>query len=339
MVTDAALQDAVGPEVLHRARAYVGRNVLDVRLAEDARRLTGLVQGGAPAPYRTTVVRTDGGGMGWAGACTCPVGDDCKHAVAVLLSLRPVIRSAPVGAPRSAARTWEQELEELVAAAADQASQATVPVGLQFEVVEPEPGRGRASISSPGVRQRLVRLRPVVPGRRGQWVRTGVSWRQLQYDSSRADWDPAHLSAMRALHATHQAARNQYWSYAPTDVYLHEFGPGLWRLLAEAVADGVALLTADRPPRPVVLTADAAEVAVDLRRDGDRARLHAVLRVDGRTVDPARLSFLGTPPHGVTVDGPAEGAPGLVLARLDSPVAPALAGLVARGGSIDIPAA
>jgi hypothetical protein len=334
LVTDAALQDAVGPELVERARPYVARSVLDVRLSDDARRLTGLVQGGEPAPYRTTVVRTDGGRVGWAGACTCPVGDDCKHAVAVLLSLRPVIQSAPGGPPhgRSAARTWEQELEELVAAVADQAARTTLPIGLQFELVDPEPGRGRASIGSPGVRQRLVRLRPVVPGRRGQWVRTGVSWRQLQYDSTRAGWDPAHLAAMRALYATHQAARNQYYSYAAVDVYLHEFGPGLWRLLAEAVAHGVPLMTADRPPRPVVLAEGDADVAVDLRRDGDRTELHAVLRVDGHPVDPRALSFLGVPPHGVTVEGP-----GLVLARLDQPVPPTLAGLVARGGTIGIP--
>jgi hypothetical protein len=346
MVTDVALQDAVGPEVLEGARSYVSRGVLDVRLADDGRRLTGLVQGGAPAPYRTTVVRTDGGRVGWAGACTCPVGDDCKHAVAVLLSLRPVIQTSP-GRPRpghAEARSWEQELEELVAAAADLTPRTTVPIGLQFELVDPEPGRGRASIGSPGVRQRLVRLRPVVPGKRGQWVRTGVSWKQLQYDNTRAGWDPAHLAALRALHATHQAARNQYYSYAPVDVYLHEFGPGLWRLLAEAVADGVPLLTADRPARPVVLAEGDADVAVDLRRDGDRTELHAVLRVDGRAVTPAGLSFLGMPPHGVTVDGPRAddartGAPGLVLARLDQPVPPALAGLVARGGAIGIPAA
>src|SRR4051794_2268498 len=341
MVTDAALQDAVGPEVLDRARAYVARNVLDVRLADDARRLTGLVQGGAPMPYRTTVVRTDGGRVGWAGACTCPVGDDCKHAVAVLLSLRPALQASS-GTGRAAAPSWEQELEELVGAVAPVAS-AAVPIGLQFELVEPEPGRGRASVGAPGSRQRLVRLRPVLPGKRGHWVRTGISWRQLQYDSVRAGWDPAHLAALRALHATHQAARNQYYSYAPVDVYLHEFGPGLWRLLAEAVADGAPLLTADRPHRPVRLLADVADVAVDLRRDGDRTELSAVLRVDGRTVDPGRLSFLGVPPHGVTVDGPrrddaADGAPGLLLARLDRPVPPALAGLVMRGGTIGIPA-
>ncbi|MFQ1004116.1 SNF2-related protein [Modestobacter sp. SSW1-42] len=343
MVTDAALADAVGPDVLDRARRYVARAVLDVRVAEDARRVTGLVQGGAEAPYRTTVVRTDGGRVGWAGACTCPVGDDCKHAVAVLLYLRPQVQRAPGGRLRGAERSWEQELEELVTAAAERVPRAAAPLGLQFEVVEQEPGRGRASVGAPGTRQRLVRLRPVTPGQRGQWVRSGVSWKQLQYDSVRAGWDPAHLAALRALHATHQAARGQYYSYAPVDVYLHEFGPGLWRLLAEAVSDGVALLTADRPPRPVVLAPEDADVAVDLRRDDDRTELSALLRVDGRPVDPAALSFLGVPPHGVTVDGPPrdqapDGAPGLVLARLDSPVPPALAGLVARGGSIAIPA-
>ncbi|WP_369140150.1 DEAD/DEAH box helicase [Modestobacter versicolor] len=343
MVTDAALTDAVGAEVLDRARPYVARSVLDVRLADDGRRLTGLVQGAGSAPYRTTVVRTDGGRVGWAGACTCPVGDDCKHAVAVLLSLRPSIETAPGGTRRGAASGWEEQLEELVTAAADRTPRSVVPIGLQFEVVEPDPGRGRASIGAPGTRQRLVRLRPVVPGRNGRWVRTGVSWRQLQYDSTRAGWDPAHLASMRALHATHQAARNQYYSYAPVDVYLHEFGPGLWRLLAEAVADGVPLLTADRPPRPVLLAPADADVAVDLRRDGASTALHAVLRLDGRAVDPGRLSFLGVPPHGVTVDGlPAdvapEGAPGLVLAKLDVPAPPALAGLVARGEPIAIPA-
>ncbi|MCA0147128.1 DEAD/DEAH box helicase [Blastococcus sp. LR1] len=344
MVTDAALADAVGADVLDRARPYAARSVLDVRLTEDGRRLTGFVQGGAPTPYRTTVVRTDGGRVGWAAACTCPVGDDCKHAVAVLLHLQSDIQRAAGGSrlQRAATRTWEQELAELVSAA-DRSAPATVPVALQFELVEPEPGRSRPSIAAPGSRQRLVRLRPVVPGKRGQWVRSGISWRQLQYDNSRAGWDPAHVAAMRALHATHQAARNQFYSYAPVDVYLHEFGPGLWRLLAEAVADGVPLVTADRTPRPVVLAPDGADVAVDLRADGGSTELSAVLRIDGRAVDPGALSFLGMPPHGVTVDGPPrdqgpESAPGLVLARLGSPVPPPLAGLVARGGGITIPA-
>ncbi|MGY1602036.1 DEAD/DEAH box helicase [Geodermatophilus sp. SYSU D00815] len=337
LVTDPALADAVGPEVLDRARPYVARSVLGLRVADDVRRVSALVQGNQPVPYRTTVVRAEGSRTGWVGACTCPVGEDCKHAVAVLLVLRGHLGGSPDGGNGRRSAGWEEELADLLAAA-DPPGGGSVPLGLQFELVAPEPGRGRASVGARGARQRLVRLRPVTPGKRGSWVRTGVSWRQLQYDSVRAGWDPAHLAALRALHATHQAARNQYYSYAPVDVYLHEFGPGLWRLLAEAVADGVELVTADRPARPVVLSAEPATVAVDLRDGGDRTDVAAVLQLAGRPVDPAALSFLGVPPHGVTVDGRPDDGPGLVLARLDRPAPPALAGLVARGGSIGVPA-
>jgi superfamily II DNA or RNA helicase len=337
LVSDPALADAVGTEALDRARPYVTRSVLGVRVADDARRVSALVQGNSPTPYRTTVVRAEGSHTGWVGACTCPVGEDCKHAVALLLTLRGRLPGALDRADRRRSRTWEEELADLVSAA-EPPHRTTVPLGLQFELIDPEPGRGRGSVGAPGAQQRLVRLRPVTPGKRGQWVRTGVSWRQLQYDRVRAGWDPAHLASLRALHATHQAARNQYYSYAPVDMYLHEFGPGLWRLLAEAIADGVALMTADRPARPVVLSAEPATVAVDLRDTGDRTELAAVLRVDGRPVAPAALSFLGVPPHGVTVDGLPDDGPGLVLVRLDRPAPPALAGLVARGGSIGIPA-
>src|SRR4051795_12923732 len=337
MVTDAALGEAVGPEVLDRARPYAGRRVIGLQMADDGGKVTALVQGNGPMPYRTTVVRAEGSRIGWVGACTCPVGEDCKHAVALLLSVRRELASSP--APRRArwAPSGEQELEELVAAAGP-AGRADVPIGLQFELVDSGPERGRPSVGAPGAPQRLVRLRPVVPGKRGQWVRTGGSWRQLQYDGIRAGWNPAHAAALRALHATHQASRNQYWSYAPADVYLHEFGTGLWPLLTQAVADGVPLVTADRPPQPVVLAGTPADIVVDLRRDEDGAALSAVLRVNGRPVDPGALAFIGVPPHAVSADGAEDdGGPGLVLARFERPVPPALAGLVARGGSIVIP--
>src|SRR4051812_15420076 len=338
MVTDAALSDAVGPEVLERARPYVARGVLGLQLTDDGRRVTAAVQGNGPMPYRTTVVRAEGSRIGWVGACTCPVGEDCKHAVALLLSVRRELKAAPAPRRPGFVGSWERELEELVAAAGP-AGRADVPIGLQFELVDSGPERGRPSVGAPGAPQRLVRLRPVVPGKRGQWVRTGVSWRQLQYDGVRAGWNPAHAAALRALHATHQASRNQYWSYAPADVYLHEFGTGLWPLLTQAVAEGVPLVTSDRRPRPVVLAETPADIVADLRRDEDGAALSAVLRVDGRPVDPGALAFIGVPPHAVSADGAAEdaGGRGLVLARLERPVPPALAGLVARGGSIPIP--
>src|SRR3954468_4615391 len=112
MVTDAALTDAVGPEVLDRARPYTARSVLGLQLTDDARRVTALVQGSGPMPYRTTVVRAEGSRIGWVGACTCPVGEDCKHAVALLLALRSTLRQQASGSrpEPSGKSTWEQEL-------------------------------------------------------------------------------------------------------------------------------------------------------------------------------------------------------------------------------------
>ncbi len=328
--TDAALIAQVGPAAFRRALAVAdGGGVESVEPSADGRRITATVRGTAPVPYRTTMVLAPHDRSGWTSVCTCPVAVECKHAVAALLTVRAqtAVAALPV------VPEWERALAELVQGAPGRGA-APVPVGLQFDIATEL--AGRASVGAPGARPRLVRLRPVVPGRNGRWVRTGISWKQLQYDGLQG-WDRGHVAALRALFATHQASRNQYYAYAPTDVYLHEFGQGLWRMLDQAVGDGVTLVSAGTRPRPVVLTPDDAEIAVDARRGPDGARLHAVLRVGGQVRDAAALSFLGHPAHGVTVNEPDPGT-ALLIARLDHPASPALAGLVARGGSVTIPA-
>src|SRR3954470_11983987 len=140
MVTDAALGEAVGPEVLDRARPYAGRRVIGLQMADDGGKVTALVQGNGPMPYRTTVVRAEGSRAGWVGACTCPVGEDCKHAVALLLTLRGRLPGAFDRATRRRTPTWEEEVADLVSAA-EPAQPATAPLGLLFEQVEPGPGQ------------------------------------------------------------------------------------------------------------------------------------------------------------------------------------------------------
>src|SRR3954462_3674384 len=99
-----------------------------MRVADEARRVSALVQGNGPMPYRTTVVRAEGSRIGWVGACTCPGGEECKHAVALVLSVRRELNSAPATGRPGSARSWEQELEQLVAAAGP-AGRADVPIG------------------------------------------------------------------------------------------------------------------------------------------------------------------------------------------------------------------
>ena len=51
--------------------------------------IEGEVQGSLPAPYRVLVhlmLAPNGQVKHWSGDCTCPVGGDCKHAVALTLA-------------------------------------------------------------------------------------------------------------------------------------------------------------------------------------------------------------------------------------------------------------
>ena len=53
--------------------------------------IEGEVQGSLPAPYQVLVhlmLAPNGQVKHWSGDCTCPVGGDCKHAVALTLGPR-----------------------------------------------------------------------------------------------------------------------------------------------------------------------------------------------------------------------------------------------------------
>ncbi|MDP9431076.1 MAG: SWIM zinc finger family protein, partial [Actinomycetota bacterium] len=187
--------------------------------------------GGGPQPY-TTVAEYDDGEARWWGECSCPVGLDCKHVAAVLLVTRASLDEPPASG-RSPGPDWERALADLVQAAAPPDRRGTA-LGLQFEVEATGP---RLS----------VRLRPVVPGAKGRWIRTGVSWRKLEYDYY-SQRDPAQSSALRALYRAHQTADGYpgYYGYGSGDVpvRLEEFGPALWPALQQVVDADVALVTA-----------------------------------------------------------------------------------------------
>src|SRR5699024_667749 len=91
------------------------------------------------------------------GVCTCPVEQDCKHVVALAVELARMAR---------AEHDWEHRLAQVL----PEPDREPTPLGLQLELVEgfdPEHPR--------------VTFRPVRPGKQGGWVRTGISWAELQY--------------------------------------------------------------------------------------------------------------------------------------------------------------
>ena len=114
---DSLLGDLFSASALTRARAYVGR----VRHIEvSGNQLQALVQGNEPAPYRVTVRIERREFFGQSNLelfarCTCPVGNRCKHAAALILAARRA--GTLVEKPRAEILAWAKSLQERVAKA------------------------------------------------------------------------------------------------------------------------------------------------------------------------------------------------------------------------------
>ncbi|TQN42091.1 SNF2 family DNA or RNA helicase [Blastococcus colisei] len=305
MLSDAVIRRSVGDDAWRRGAAYAreGR-VSEISYSRSTGEVGALVIGSQRRVYQTVAVY-DRADSRWWGECSCPVGEDCKHAAAVLVAVRQAL-TAPPAPPRTP--DWELALADLVPATAQPGLGGTTPVGLQFDV-EQAGGRAASEVS--------VRLRPVVPGAKGRWVRTGVSWRNLPYDYS-GRRDPAHVASLVALHQAHRAAdegTGYYYRSADVPVRLEEFGPALWPALQQAMDDGVPLLTTRGNPVRVAELPGA--LAVDVRRDGGPGsesdaglRVQAVVELaDGVGIPGESVRLLGSPPHGAALTPAADGLP------------------------------
>ncbi len=352
-LSDQAIRRTVGAETYRRGATYVreGR-VSQLQVNPDPRTLFATVSGNRQGAYQTIVTagRHAGEVVAWAGRCTCPMVINCKHVAAVLLAARESTVTASV-ATRAVVPSWERAIADVVRTSSAGKDDAGVPLALQLEVVprpQPRPVGYGGAATLPAVPR--IRLRPVMRGRRDTWVRTGVSWRDLQHHYARTEV-PAHREVLRELYAAYQSgANNYYYSYGDQPVHLDEFGPSVWRLLERVLEAGVALVPAKASAGPITLAAEPARVLLDLRRDdeGGAATLTGVVEVDGMTVAATSVGFLGTPIHGLYIQGDGGGsppgdsrsgpAPGLLLARVDRPPSESAARLLREGQPLVIPA-
>ncbi|CAB4906426.1 unannotated protein [freshwater metagenome] len=332
------LASCFGDAVVFRGRACVRERRVRSVSVQGSDRVSGTVVGTAGELYSVTAFADV---QEWVGRCSCPVTTDCKHAAAVLLTLGPDGQGTavdPVGAvaetwpaapprvaPRPARPAWETALADLTpnAAATD-----LVPVGLQFELNAPT---GRAGQRVPV----QVRLRPVVPGRAGRWVRTGVTWRDLPFEHGPVRRVPEHRDVLVELYRAAQSAGSSGYYGNPDAVFLDEVGPQLWRLLREAQRAGVTFVTAKTPADRVVLETPATlRMQATANSRGDLLLEAVVDRAAGLT-PLAGLTLVGTPVHGAfVVDGDA-----LRLVPFDARVPVELSRMIARFPRLEVPAA
>ncbi len=296
-----------------RGEHYARRNrVLSLKWQEDERALRASVVGQG-ARYTTAAYFDDDGGgrLTFAeGACTCPIGYNCKHVAAVVLAAserlvaprattsvtdlpagRPAV-AAPVPAARPSA--WEQSLRALVATR----SRATgKPLAIELRLVSSHyTGDG-----SPRLMARLMR-----PGARGGWVNGSLDWGGLSSWQVRdGGYREDHIALINELHAVnrlHDADSIYYYSYRTyreIDLSACESGQ-LWPLLDEAARLGLRLIhpRAALGEVPPYLN---GELALDVARDEPgEFSVRAVGRVDDDDADrliPVR--FIGRSGHGL----------------------------------------
>ena len=314
-----------GSGSVQRGQAYARRDrVLDIVPSGDRRRLHGTVEGSRAKPYAAWAELRDHPGRpghsSWTSSCTCPVGADCKHVVALILQaqVRDAEERAESGALDDAGGPWWRGMppahrahwrDALGAVAAEDVPDR---VALQLAVTQPPRGRGDWGSS--------ITMTPLVEGARG-WIRTGISWTGLDpgalYGTVKADIDPLQEQALQEITRAVRARRTGSAYAAVERVTLGEVGPAAVRLLRDVEQSGVALV--DEQGRPVLVPEESGRFELHLEREETERGSEVVMRahlalppsLDGVETEPIGLPAVGV--HATTDDG-------LVIVGLDPPL-------------------
>lgn len=257
--------------------------------------------------------------------CDCPMVTDCKHTAAVLV----VARHLTTAATLTQRPAWEKTLDTLLATPTWSAATDAAPLALEFGVERVPAFRGY-------VGRQDLQIRPVRPGRSGTWVRSGISWDDLDFvaRSYRAS-DRELLQQFRAAAGSsvrHALPRSSWLS-------LSTVGTRVWDLLDQATATGLTLIAA-APLTGPVRSSELTEIGLDAHRSPDGIDLRVWISAGDRSIDPATVGVLGEPTHGIFQVIPiSQGVDEIRLTRLRQPISRELRKLVVDRAAIRVPAA
>ncbi|GAB17362.1 putative helicase [Gordonia effusa NBRC 100432] len=205
--------------------------------------------------------------------CSCPVGYDCKHAVALIVVEGAKILGEDDGA------MWRQYLAEIQAdgAPADVDASA-LPLGLMFTK--------RAIRDAVAI----VEFRPVTLGPRGKWIKTKATWKSLSTASHR-QYDSRQVMA---LHDILRSLTGTTGYFNRDTLTLTTAPPDFWRALSDAVKAGVVLASEGFDTSTVAL-ADEFTLTLDVVRENTGLRLLPKAQLDDRVLDSHQLLTIGRP--------------------------------------------
>ena len=295
------------------------------------------------------------------GQCSCPVGFDCKHVVALVLAAAQaqLARTGPKRAAGAKARamTWEQSVQSWLepqtapgGGSPGGGQPAATMLGIELTLVpDARPAFSGGLIEGDAPPRLMARL--VRPGRKG-WVAGSLSWTKLDSQYGYDGWPAPQTQLLQEIYAVYRARSGQpfYYGYGYGDdksIDLSAFeSRQLWPLLDEAAALGLRLVRG-RNLGPLD-GYRSAELCLDLTRAGTSGPLAIApqVRVDGEPAAITVISFIGTQGHGLVYADRAETQRAsecirwrFQLARTVKPVSPQLQQLALAGRPVEIPAA
>jgi superfamily II DNA or RNA helicase len=302
-LSDGAINAMVGPEAFARALVAVrSGHVSHVEVDDGARTVSGRVRGTHRDDYEVTVFLASGPSGATTvhrSRCTCPVSMDCKHAAAVLV----VARHQQGPGPRVERPEWERVLGPLVTAPPPTPAVEVAPLGLELGVERIPAHRGYAG--------RLdLRARPVRRGRGGGWVRSGISWEDLDFVAR--SYVAAHRELLLQFRAAAGAGARNALPRNPW-LSLQTVSSAFWSLLDQV--DGAGLEVVVEDPLRELEVLPTALVSLDVRRVAQVGLLVGPrVRVGEAGVELTSVGVLGEPAHGVFTLGADQR---LTVARLD----------------------
>ncbi len=310
-LSERRLVDLFGEVTLARGQEYVrqGRvGHIAVGSGTNGSLVQAQVRGSSYRNYQT-VARYDAADGSLRTSCSCPIGWNCKHGAALLWHMRTVNLRALTPA-------WQRALTDITAEA--RAVARGQPLAVQVT-------RSQAG---------TLQLRPLVLGRSGRWVRSGITWESVQYP-----WGGEYAEEHRAALAGVARSREQKSGYAyyarRADVLeLGEVGPGVWQSLREAIRAGVELLPGQGTP-PVRLAAEPARLASRLSRTASGLQLQTSAAVGGESWPVVYANLVGSPPHGFVTTVAGE----LLLVPFAEPLSQGQQALLLQHSRLDIPEA